>query len=185
MILITTSHRPTRRVRSLCNDLARSIPGLVRVNRGKMNLIEVAERAVLMNSDRFIVVDRWKGGPGRIRLFKVTDEGVSESPPRIYVSGVKLRREFNIPRQWIKEKINLLFMKSNEEESPELMEFKTAMSNFLQIPMLKERSEALGYEAYMSISPGKDCWAVISFFRLPSGAEIGPCIKISHIVWNV
>ncbi|MEM2320936.1 MAG: hypothetical protein QXS79_03520 [Candidatus Bathyarchaeia archaeon] len=185
MILITTSHRPTRRIRSLCNDLACSIPGLVRVNRGKMNFIEVAEKAVQINSDRFIVVDRWKGGPGRIRLFKITDEEIMESPPRIYISGVKLRREFNIPREWVNEKINLLLLKEDMEEDLKIMEFKSAFSDFLQIPMLKEGAEVLGYEAYMSISAGRDCWATISFFHIPSGVEIGPRIKISHIVWDV
>lgn len=182
MILITTSHRPTRRIRSLCNDLARSIPGLVKVNRGKMNFIEVAEKAVQMNSDRFIVVDRWKGGPGRIRLFKITDEGIRENPPCIYIFGVKLRREFNIPREWINEKINLLFLREDMEEDLGVMEFRSALSDFLQIPILKEGAEVLGYEAYMSVSAGRDCWATISFFRMPSGVEIGPRIKISHVV---
>ncbi|MEM2272988.1 MAG: hypothetical protein QXX56_02080 [Candidatus Bathyarchaeia archaeon] len=185
MVLITTSHRPTRRVRSLCNDLARSIPGLTRVNRGKMNLIEVAEKAIQMNSDRFIIVDRWKGGPGRIRLFKISDEGVKENPPRLYISGIRLRREFDIPREWIKEKINLLFLEGSKEENLEIEEFKLAISNFFGIPVLKEGAETLGYEAYINIVAGEDCWAIMSFFRLPGKTEIGPRIKISHIVWDI
>lgn len=185
MILITTSHRPTRRIRSLCNDLANSIPKLIRVNRGKMSLVEVAEKAAQMGSDRFIIVDRWKGSPGRIRLFRITDEGFEESPPRLYISGVKLRREFNIPREWVKDKISLLFLEEVGEENLEIMEFKSALSNFIQVPILKRSAETLGYEAYMRISTGEDCWAIISFFRLPSGTEIGPRIKISHVVWDI
>ena len=46
MILLTTSHRPTRRIRSLCNDLTRSIPNSIRVNRGKMNFFDVAAKAI-------------------------------------------------------------------------------------------------------------------------------------------
>ncbi|MEM3816162.1 MAG: Brix domain containing protein, partial [Candidatus Bathyarchaeia archaeon] len=84
MIILTTSHRPTRRVRSLCKDLASSIPGLIRVNRGKMGLIEVAERAVSVGSEKFIVIDRWKGCPGRIRFYRVVDGEIREEPPRIY-----------------------------------------------------------------------------------------------------
>lgn len=185
MILITTSHRPTRRVRSLCNDLARSVPGLLRVNRGKMNLYEVAERALEMGSDRFIVVDRWKGGPGRIRLFKIIDEEVKEVPPRLYVSGVKLRREFNIPREWVREKINLLYLEDSREENLEIIEFRSVLANFLQIKALGDRAETMGYEACMSITAGGDSWAVISFFRMPGRVEIGPRIKISHAVWSV
>lgn len=185
MILITTSHRPTRRVRSLCKDLAYSIPGLARVNRGKMSLIEVAEKTVQMNSDRFIVVDRWRGGPGRIRFFRITDGEFMESPPRIYISGVKLRREFNISREWIKKKNNLLFLEDDVEESLEIRKFKSVISDFFGIPVLKGGAETLGYEAYMRITAGEDCWATISFFCLLSRTEIGPRIKISHIVWDV
>ncbi|MEM0010264.1 MAG: hypothetical protein QW424_02305 [Candidatus Bathyarchaeia archaeon] len=185
MILVTTSRRPTRRIRSLCNDLTYSIPGLIRVNRGKMNLIEVGEKAVQMNSDKFIIVDRWKGGPGRIRLFKITEEGVKETPPRLYITGIKLRREFNIPRGWVKEKINLLFLEEDKEESSEIEEFKLAISEFFGIPTFKVNTETLGYEAYMNITAGVDCWAIISFFRLPGRIEIGPRIKISHVVWDV
>ncbi|MEM1514528.1 MAG: hypothetical protein QXT26_06380 [Thermoproteota archaeon] len=185
MILITTSHRPTRRVRSLCNDLARSIPGLIKVNRGKMGLIEVAEKAVQMDSDKFIVVDRWRGGPGRIRLFRITDEGFKECPPRLYTSGVKLRREFNIPPEWIKNKIKLLFIDRDDGEKLEIEEFRRALSEFFEIPILERGSEALGYDAYMVISAGKDSWATLSFFRLPSRIEIGPRIRILHVVWDV
>lgn len=185
MILITTSHRPTRRVRSLCNDLVRSIPGLFRVNRGKMSLIEVAEKVAQMNSDRFIVIDRWKGGPGRIRLFKITNEEFREYPPRLYISGVKLRREFNIPSEWIRERTRLLFLEKDKKESLEIEEFKLAISDFFRVPILERGAETLGYDAYMSINTSEDCWAVLSFFRLPSGMEIGPRIKISHIVWDI
>ncbi|MEM1586868.1 MAG: hypothetical protein QXX99_05335 [Candidatus Bathyarchaeia archaeon] len=185
MILITTSHRPTRRIRSLCNDLAYSIPGLIRVNRGKMSLIEVAEKTVQMGSDKFIVVDRWKGGPGRIRFFRITDDGFTETPPRIYISGVKLRREFNIPREWVKRKINLLFLETGEEKSLDEVEFRSSIADFFGTPMLKGGAETLGYEAYMNVAAGEDCWAVISFFCLPSKTEIGPRIKISHILWDI
>ncbi|MEM2859131.1 MAG: hypothetical protein QXR40_00375 [Candidatus Bathyarchaeia archaeon] len=185
MILITTSHRPTRRVRSLCNDLARSIPGLVRVNRGKMSLLEVAEKTIQLGAGNFIVIDRWKGGPGRIRLFKISESGFDESPPRLYISGVKLRREFRIPREILDKKIDSVFLDASNPLSPETDKFRLSIAEFLGLPVIYSVSEALNYEACMRISADEDCWAYISFYFLSGNVEFGPRIKISHVVWDV
>ena len=186
MILLTTSHRPTRRVRSLCNDLTRSIPGLVKVNRGKMTLSGVAERTLQLGAEKFILIDRWKGGPGRIRLFRVVEGGFGEEPPRLYISGVKLRREFSgMPARNVKKPIKSLFLEASEDGSQEIDRFKLKLSEFLELPMLKLRTEPSDYEACMRVADGDDCWANISFFLLPGKIEVGPRMKISHVVWDV
>ena len=69
MILLTTSRRPTERIRTLCRELAHVIPNAVRVNRGKLSLDGVAERALEFGADHVIIIDRWKGGPGEIQFF--------------------------------------------------------------------------------------------------------------------
>ncbi|RLI44046.1 Brix domain containing protein, partial [Candidatus Bathyarchaeota archaeon] len=81
MILLTTSRRPTPRIRTFCRDLARSIPNVVRVNRGKLSLDGVAERAIEFDADRVVIINRWKGGPGKIELFEVGQEGLVLVPP--------------------------------------------------------------------------------------------------------
>ena len=58
MILLTTSRRPTGAIRSLCRDFVNSIPDVVRVNRGKMSLDGIAEKAIEVEADRVVVVDR-------------------------------------------------------------------------------------------------------------------------------
>ncbi|MEM1506695.1 MAG: hypothetical protein QXU02_00235 [Candidatus Bathyarchaeia archaeon] len=185
MIILTTSHRPTRRIRSLCNDLAYSIPGLIRVNRGKMGLIDVAERTVSAGSEKFIVIDRWKGCPGRIRFYRVIDGEIREEPPRIYISGVKLRREFKTSYSRRGEKINSLFLDVSETLDQERNLFRSRLSEILEVPMLKIGGETLNYQAYMHVGAGEDSWAYISFCLLPGKVEIGPRIKISHVVWDV
>ena len=185
MILLTTSHRPTRRVRSLCNDLTRSIPGLTRVNRGKMSLLQVAERTIQIGAKKFIIVDRWKGGPGRRRLFEVTDGSFSEIPPRLYISGVKLRREFRIPRGMVKESFSSLFLEASGTVNSDIEKFRIKISEFLEVPMFMLEDKPLNYKAYMRVAEGEDCWAYISFFILPGNTEVGPRIRISHVVWDV
>lgn len=185
MILLTTSHRPTRRIRSFCNDLARSIPRLIRINRGKMSLLEVAERSLQIGAEKFIVVDRWKGGPGRIRLFKVSNGDFNEEPPRLYISGVKMRRECRVPREIIGKTINSLFIDITGDVNQEVNRFRLSIAEFLGLPAIKSLDEMLNYEACMRISSGEDCWAFISFYLPSSNVEIGPRIKISHVVWDV
>ncbi|MCX8171425.1 MAG: hypothetical protein N3E47_05580 [Candidatus Bathyarchaeota archaeon] len=185
MIILTTSHRPTRRVRSLCNDLASSIPGLIKVNRGKMGLIDVAEKTICAGSEKFIIVDRWKGCPGRIRFYKIFDREIREEPPRIYISGVKLRREFKTPCYGIREKINSLFLNASKPLNRERELFRSKLSEILEVPMLKMEGESLNYQAYMHVDAGEDCWAYISFFLLPGKVEVGPRIKVSHAVWDL
>jgi len=186
MILLTTSHRPTRRIRSLCNDLTRSIPNSVRVNRGKMNFFDVAAKAIELGTNKFVVVDRWKGGPGRIRFFKVMDEEIKEIVPRLYVSGVKLRREFGVSREEVRRVFRKVFLDVDEMGDEEIGKLASKLSEFFELPALK-KSEArtLKYEAYLRIAKGEDCWAYLSFHILPSNMEVGPRIKISHVVWQV
>jgi len=64
-ILLTTSRNPTPKIRTFCNDITRVIPSIVRVNRGKMSMDEVAEKALEYGADQFVVVDRWQGGPAK------------------------------------------------------------------------------------------------------------------------
>jgi len=40
-----------------------------------------------------LIIDRWKGRPGRMRLFEVK-ETLSQIPPQLYIRGVKFRRDF-------------------------------------------------------------------------------------------
>jgi len=64
-ILLTTSRRPTNRIRSFCHDFASCLPNIVRINRGKLNLDGIVEKTLEINADRVVIIDRWKGGLGK------------------------------------------------------------------------------------------------------------------------
>jgi len=95
LIIVTTSHRPTQRVRSFVKDLASVLPYAVKVNRGKASLLDLYYDAMAIGAKRVIVVGVKKGNPGIIRVY------VPREPPEIgldeivviSLSGVKLRRE--------------------------------------------------------------------------------------------
>ena len=182
MILLTTSRRPTNRMRTLCHDLARSIPNVVRINRGKLNLDGIAEKALEFNADRVIIVDRWKGGPGKIKLFQAGPEGLILVPPLIFVGGIRLQRELEGVRA---KPVRSLTITTSHEKSPQVAKIAESLSGFLNVPASTMDVAASRYEAAMHVSSGASAQIQITFMLLPQAMEIGPRITVSRVVWEV
>ncbi|MGC9210228.1 MAG: Brix domain-containing protein [Acidilobus sp.] len=91
-IIITTSHRPSRRTRSLVKDLEAVIDGSVRLTRGHLSFQELAAIARELGVTRVVMIFERKGNPGLIVSYALSDAGLSEVA-RIQLSGVTLRRE--------------------------------------------------------------------------------------------
>jgi len=180
MILATTSRRPTRMVRTLCRDLAYVIPSLKRVNRGKMSLHDVGEKAVDVGADKVLIIDRWKGGPGRMRFFEVK-EGLSQVPPQLYIRGVKLRRDFKIR----KPSSHRLFI-GDLEKALEVRRLGEMFSRFFELPII-ELNEMDSHDNFMimRLSPDLNHTIRVSFYLMPKNLEVGPRIRISHAVWEI
>jgi len=178
MIMITTSRRPTRRVRSFVNDLARSIPDSVRVNRGKLSLLGVAQKAAELGADRVIVVDRWKGGPGKMELFHVGGRGLRHHPPLVYIAGVRLQRECGVRAKPARE----LTVMVEEEVGDEVKRLADALSQFLEAPRVYDLEEARGRLMLLTKDPQR--FARITFLDTPELREVGPVIRVRHLVWN-
>jgi U3 small nucleolar ribonucleoprotein protein IMP4 len=183
LILLTTSHRPTRRIRTFCKDFSHSIPNIIRINRGKLSLEGLAVKALELGADRVIIVDRWKGGPGKIELFKVKKGKLQPTPPLIYVRGVKLRREFGtMPRgRRIKSTAILAF----PEAPQEVIRLGEIFSEFFQIPIVRAEEEKRHFSALMEIKKIPAGEIVVTFNLLPESVEIGPLIRISHMIWDL
>jgi len=181
VILLTTSRRPTGRIRTFCRDLANSIPDVVRVNRGKMSLDGVAERAIEVEADRVVVVDRWRGGLGKINLFRVSSTGLTSVPPLMLISGIRLRREFEeVTRRARSSAITL-----EPEDSAELERVAGRLSQYFDLPVLSVDEAARKYGASMHFSFDSSRRLQITFMRLQRMVEIGPRVTLSKLVWEV
>jgi rRNA maturation protein Rpf1 len=179
--LVTTSRRPTGAIRTLCRDLANSIPDVVRVNRGKMSLDGVAEKAIGLEADRVVVVDRWHGGPGKISLFRIAPTGLKPVPPLMYFAGVHLRREFKEGTRRVRSSI----ISMEPEDSPELERIAERLSQFFGLP-LQSLDEAAGkHDASMHFSLNSSRCPQITFLLLSRMVEMGPRISLSKLVWEV
>ena len=180
MILLTTSRRPTGRIRTFCRDFVNSIPDVVRVNRGKMSLDGVAERAIELEADRVVVVDRWRRGPGKINLFRISSTGLKSVPPLMLISGIRLRREFKEGTK--RARSSAITMKP--EDSAELERIAGRLSQYFDLPVLSVDEAARKYGASMHFSFDSSRRLQITFMRLQQMVEIGPRVTLSKLVWE-
>jgi len=181
LILITTSRDPTRRIRTLCNDLTCSIPNAVRVNRGKMNLEGIAEKAIELDANEVIIINRWKGGPGKIELFQASSEGLTPGPPLLYVRGVRLRREFKAKARPFRS----LTITMPPKSPTEIVRTAESLANFLNIPVSSMGETTSKFQASLHISSDASSLTQITFLLLPETMEVGPRLTLSHVVWEI
>ena len=181
MILLTTSRRPTGAIRSLCRDFVNSIPDVVRVNRGKMSLDGVAERAIEVDADRVVVVDRWRGGLGKINLFRISSTGLTSVPPLMLITGIRLRREFKEVARRVRSSAITL----EHDDSAELIRIAGRLSQFFDLSVLSVDEAARKYGASMHFSFDSSRRLQITFMRLQRMVEIGPRVTLSKLVWEV
>lgn len=177
-ILLTTSRNLTPRIRTFCNEITRVIPSTVRVNRGKMSMDEVAEKALEHNADRVLIINRWQGGPGKIEFFHVGTFGLVPVPPIIYIAGIKLQREFAPAK--LKPTHSLAITQSVQNS----MEIVDSLSKFFNLPVLLEREALSHYQVAMHISHDATRRIQITFMLLPQKIEIGPRITMRRVEWN-
>jgi len=180
-VLLTTSRRPTSLMRTLCRDLARSIIDIVRVNRGKLSLDGVAEKALECAAEKVVIVDRWQGGPGKIQLFKVRPDGLMSIPPIIFVSGIRLRREFGEAKS---RRVGSLAMIVPSRSHERVFEVAEALSSFFNIPFLSMNEAVSRCNTAMHLSFDSKGRVQFTFLSLPRKVEMGPRITISNTVWE-
>ena len=180
MILLTTSRRPTGRIRTFCRDLVNSIPDVVRVNRGKMSQDGVAEKAIELEADQIVVIDRWHGGPGKINLFQLST-GLKPVPPLMLMSGIHLRRELKEGTRCARSSVITV----EPEDSPELERIAGHLSKFFGLPVLSLDEACKNNHVSMHFSFDSSRCLQITFMLLSQMVEIGPRLTLSRLIWEV
>jgi U3 small nucleolar ribonucleoprotein protein IMP4 len=180
-MLLTTSRRPTGRMRTFCRDLANSIPDVMRVNRGKMSLDGVAEKAIELEADRVVVVDRWHGGPGKINLFQISSTGLKPVPPLMLIGKIRLRREFKEGTRRAQSSAITL----EPEDSAELTRIAGRLSKYFGLPVLSLDEASENHRASMHFSFDSSRHIQITFTLLGRMVEIGPRVTLSKLIWEV
>jgi len=102
-------------------------------------------------------------------------------PPLIYVTGVRLQREF----ETMTKRVRSLVVTTKLENPPETTKIAEHLSNFFNLPRLLVGEAATKYRASMHITPDALGRTQITFMLLPQMIEIGPRITLSALVWEV
>jgi len=184
-ILLTTSRRPTKNMRSFCRDLSHTFPNTVRINRGKLSLEGVAEKALELDAEKVMIVERWKLGMGKIRFFGISEKGLGNVPPLIHIASVKLRRDFggNMKKR---RRMKSLVVASSRKVPLKVKRLENALSGFFSIPTLpfnEVTSEKC--DIAMQILTDQSNNVIITFKLVPGFVEAGPQIRISRLVWKL
>lgn len=90
--VISTSLRPSRRMRTFGRELANALIGGCYITRGKKGVLDLKGLALSLKASRLIVVQARKGNPSRLDFYDVTSRDVPLLGS-LLVSGVKLVRE--------------------------------------------------------------------------------------------
>lgn len=184
-ILLTTSRRPVKNTRTFCRDLSKTFPNVVRINRGKLSLGGVAEKALELDAEKAIIIGKWRGDSGKIQFFRITAKGLDAIPPSIYVKGVKLSRDFEekAPRG---RRLKSIAITTSERTSLEVKRLENALSQFFNVPVfsIKEICDRK-FDAAMQISVDPSNRIIITFRLIPEFVEVGPQIRVLHLVWEL
>ncbi len=96
MIIVTSSRRPSPRVRSLVKDLSSVLPGAERLTRGHYSMQELASEALLRGADRVVVIGGLRGNPSIMRVYEVKERHLVNIVTFI-IKGLALSRELRRP----------------------------------------------------------------------------------------
>ncbi len=149
------------------------------INRGKMSNDEVAEKALEYDADRVVVVDRWQGRPGVLRLFKIGKSGLVLTPPVIHVADIKLRRDLGASGIKPASSISAAF----HDKLDDSVRLRDALSDFFGVSIIETKRMVRTGSTILSISPDKSGRVVMTFVEEPSGCEVGPHVLISKVEW--
>jgi len=177
MILVTTSRRPSRRTRSFAKDLSKLIFSTYKINRGKLSLKGLLAEALLHKADKILIIETFKGNPGKISLYKICEKKHDDKKDvdmilyaKIFLRGVVLTRDRNIKFCGYIKDYSIDFSECIEEPCENIIKI---------VRELFGEEEKNQNKHVIKIKKENDTY-IISF-RKAVGEDCGPMIKISKI----
>lgn len=108
IFLLSSSHKPPRRVRTFLNELDSILPQSKRINRGRMNLRQLFREANKLLCERVLLVFNYKGNPNRmIGYEKILDRfewSFQWNLDRVQLKfELKTKKDVFLPKKWLLE----------------------------------------------------------------------------------
>ena len=181
MYLVTTSHRPSQRMRSFAKDLSSVLPGAVRINRGKATLYDLLLEAVERRFSRVLVIGGKRGNPSLVRVYRVVaapGEERLEQLVSLVLGGVTLTRELrSFSRVYNPRTIGVQVAGGRED----LEHMVDALYRALKARLVLEGARLDEYDVLVRVRRGERGFLV--FFISPAtGRPCGPILRVLRLV---
>ncbi|MDK2790190.1 MAG: small nucleolar ribonucleoprotein [Methanothermococcus sp.] len=165
-MIITTSRKPSQRTRSFVKDLA-SVLGIKILNRGKTPLKDILE-----TYDNFIVVEEFKGNPGKLKFYNTKKNEVLS-----LIIATKLQKEVCGENVGMIKKLGAEFDKSTSEYKNVFYDF--LFKNLDSFDELNEDDNESSFKVGFKKSSKDDNIFYIQFYK--GDKELGPLIKVKSV----
>ena len=153
------------------------LPESVYISRGKLGMGGLADEALSLGHDRLMLLDRWKGAPGKIMLYTLVPK-VQHRFPIVYLASAATQQELDAPRVRTPAKCAVV-----ESSASEIQLLAEALSEFIGTKRLGLTQTGVSINC-MTFGDAKSRAATITFKRLPEQTEIGPRLVVRHLAWS-
>jgi rRNA maturation protein Rpf1 len=174
VIGLTTGRQTTQLMNSLLNDLSHALPHAKIIRRGKSSLNDLSVRLLNENLTYAIALNRWHGTPGRLTLYNVQPKGITRLMPSIFLSEIKLSREYKNHIRTIAKGITCGKVKQSTHR------FSEILSAVFEIPVTQNPNDV---DATFHLIQINDSIRLV-VTSPPMEREVGPCLTISRLLWR-
>ncbi len=173
-------------MRSFVKDLARALPNAEKVNRGKLNIEELATYAYQHEFNKIIIVGSRKGGnPGSMRFIEVLEDEYRFFPFNVVIGGTKLIREFE--EASVPGEVRTAVVAYIEGSGEHIQVFAEALGEVLEIPVTPVSSVdevPRGVDNVILITPAARKYLLIMRFVNPRNLKpSGPEIRVERFYY--
>ena len=182
--LITTSHKPSRRLRSFLKDLTSILPNAKKINRGKKKIEDLLYDAIELKASRLIILREYKGNPAGIDVYGIDYDSEELKPlASFHIRGVRLSRETVEAVRIYNPRVLAIYAGQASHRLEE--EFIDVFVKAFNVKMhLGTIEEAAGEIDVLAIPKWDNREKIIKlFFINPSTKRLGgPLIKITRVI---
>jgi U3 small nucleolar ribonucleoprotein protein IMP4 len=93
-VALTTSREPSKLTLEVVNDLVNSLPGVVKIVRGKKSFMTLLEEAVACGARYIAFIWERRGTPSALRFYDIGRR--AWKPYVLQIAGVRTRRDFPV-----------------------------------------------------------------------------------------
>lgn len=175
-LILTTSRRTHRRIRSFLKDLAQAVPHSHRINRGHASLPELASLAQRLGAYGVAVVLGQRANPSGIRFYRLEEAELIKTYT-IRITSVRLLRE--IPDSQRPLNTRRLIIRRGEIPSTLSESLLNALINTFRPFPTEGEPQPTDVELVIA---GEGDRAIVTFLCGGTGKPCGPSFKVFRVV---